>query len=259
MSKLKQKQADQAQDFEREKEGVIAMRDLLEAGVHFGHQTRRWNPKMAPYIFTARNGIHVIDLQKSIPLINQAYAYVKDTVKKGNSVLFVGTKKQAQEAIKTEALRASMPFINNRWLGGFLTNNQTIHSSITKLKRLKKQQEDGSLNKLSKKEASQLNKKYTRLNNYLGGVKDMVAMPSAIFIVDTNKEYLAIQEAKKKGIKIIGIVDTNANPQDIDFPIPANDDAIRAIKLLCELFANAVIDGQKEQVAYAQAQETQDS
>lgn len=257
MSKLKQKQAEQTYNSEISAEGVISMRDLLEAGVHFGHQTKRWNPKMAPYIFTARNGIHVIDLQKSIPLINQAYAFVKDTVKKGNSILFVGTKKQAQEAIKTEALRAGMPFINNRWLGGFLTNNQTIHSSINKLKKLKKQQDDGSMDRLSKKEASQLNKKYTRLSNYLGGVKDMVAMPAALFIVDTNKEYLAIQEAKKKGIKIIGVVDTNANPQDIDFPIPANDDAIRAIKLICELFANAVIDGQKEQVSFAQSQKSQ--
>eukprot|EP01047_Picozoa_sp_COSAG01_P002331 COSAG01_NODE_61_length_29729_cov_196.711779_17_plen_259_part_00 len=241
-------------------ESVISMRDLLEAGVHFGHQTRRWNPRMKQYIFTARNGIHVIDLQQTIPLVNEAYNFVRDAVKRGGSILFVGTKKQAQDAIATEAKRCEMFYINNRWLGGFLTNNGTIHLSVNKLKKFQKESENGVTDALSKKEAARKNKKFQRLTNYLGGVKDMVAMPKAIFVVDTNKEHLAIKEAKRKGIKIIAVVDTNANPEDIDFPIPANDDAIRAVKLLCSVMANAVIDGRSQQAAFAdQAQPEKES
>ncbi|MEK9657575.1 MAG: 30S ribosomal protein S2 [bacterium] len=236
---------------------IIAMRDLLEAGVHFGHQTRRWNPRMKKYIFTARNGIHVIDLQQTIPLIHEAYAFIKETVKKGGTVLFVGTKKQAQDAVMSEALRCKQFYISSRWLGGFLTNNGTIHLSINKLKKYTKEEAEGMLESLSKKELARKTKRYQRLKNYLDGVKDMVRLPEILFVIDTNKEHLAIKEAKRKGIKIVGVVDTNANPEDVDYPIPANDDAIRAIKLLCSVCANAVIAGQSEQVAYANKKETE--
>ena len=236
-------------------ESVISMRDLLEAGVHFGHQTRRWNPKMKPYIFTARNGIHVIDLQQTIPLINEAYHFIKDSVKKGGHVLFVGTKKQAQDAVKTEALRSESCFISNRWLGGFLTNFSTVCQSVNKLKKFQKEAKEGSFSKLSNKEASKKTKKLQRLNHYLGGVKDMISLPSVLFVVDTNKERLAIEEAQRKGIKVVAVVDTNANPDGVDFPIPGNDDAIRAVKLLCKVISDAVLAGKAEQVAYADEQQ----
>ncbi|RAP39169.1 30S ribosomal protein S2 [Candidatus Marinamargulisbacteria bacterium SCGC AAA071-K20] len=233
------------------------MRQLLECGVHFGHQTKRWNPKMKKYIFTSRNGIHVIDLQQSIVLIKEAYHFVTELVKSGGTVLFVGTKKQAQESIQSEAERCSMPYVQHRWLGGTLTNIATIRQSINKLKDLSRQIEDGSINELSNKEASKKTKKHTRLSYYLNGIKDMIQIPSAIFVIDTKKEQLAIQEARILNIPIIGIVDTNADPTEVDFPIPANDDAIRAVKLLCSIFANAVLDGQKlsSQESMKQAEE----
>ncbi len=232
---------------EKNKE-VVSMRQLLECGVHFGHQTKRWNPKMKKYIFTSRNGIHVIDLQQSIQLINVAYEFIKQVVKNDGIVLFVGTKKQAQDSIKDESTRCKMPYVNNRWLGGTLTNISTIRQSINKLKDFERQKEDGSLNELSKKEQSKKTKAYNKLLFNLEGIKDMIKVPSAIFIVDTKKEQLAIQEAQKRNIPIIGIVDTNADPNEVDYPIPANDDAIRAINLLCSVMANAVIDGEQEKL-----------
>jgi small subunit ribosomal protein S2 len=225
---------------------IVSMRQLLECGVHFGHQTKRWNPKMKRYIFTSRNGIHVIDLQQSIVLIKKAYHFVSELVKNGGTVLFVGTKKQAQESIQTEAERCSMPYVQHRWLGGTLTNIATIRKSINKLKELTKLIEDGTMDQLSNKEASKKTKKHTRLSYYLNGIKDMIQIPAAVFIIDTKKEQLAIQEARKLNIPIIGIVDTNADPTEVDYPIPANDDAIRAVKLLCSICANAVLDGQKQ-------------
>ena len=222
------------------KSEVVTMRQLLECGVHFGHQTKRWNPKMKKYIFTARNGIHVIDLQQSLKLIKTAHEFVSNIVKKNGTIMFVGTKKLAQESIFTEAKRCGMPYVHHRWLGGTLTNNITIRRSINKLKRLESMVEDGTIDKLSNKEASQIRKKITRLNYYLAGIKNMIAIPSALFVVDTKKEQLAIKEAHKLGIPIIGVVDTNADPTEVQYPIPANDDAIRAIKLLCGIISNAV-------------------
>ena len=241
-----------AQTEEKNSNYPVSMRQLLESGVHFGHQTRRWNPKMDPYIYTARNDIHVIDLQQTVELINDAYDFIKDTVTKKGTVLFVGTKKQAQDAIATESERCKMPFVNQRWLGGTLTNNITISNSVKKLKRFEEDQRLGVFDQLSKKEASRKMKKLARLRHYLGGIQDMRYLPKAIFIVDTTKEELAIKEAKKLGIKIIGLVDTNGDPSDLDFPIPGNDDAIRAIKLICSVFANAVIEGAEASVAAEQ-------
>lgn len=231
---------------ENESKEVVSMRQLLECGVHFGHQTKRWNPRMKKYIFTARNGIHVIDLQQSIKLIKKTYYIVKEVAARNGKVLFVGTKKQAQEPIQEEAIRCSMPFINHRWLGGTLTNNQTLRSSINKLKNLTNEKESGIFDRLSNKEASRKNKRLHRLNYYLGGIKDMGNFPSLLFVVDTKREQLAVREAKRLGIPIIGIVDTNADPYEVDYPIPANDDAIRAIRLICSVMADAVIEGQKE-------------
>ncbi len=225
---------------------VVSMRQLLESGVHFGHQTKRWNPKMKRYIFTARNGIHVIDLQQSIKLIRKAYQLVKDTVKGGGNVLFVGTKKQAQEAIQTEAERCAMPFVHHRWLGGMLTNNVTLRQSINKLRQFNQMLEDGVIDRLSNKEASRKKKQITRLRYYLDGIRQMGVAPSLIFVVDTTKEQLAVKEANKLGIPIIGVVDTNADPTEVQHPIPANDDAIRAIKLICSIIAQAVLDGKAE-------------
>lgn len=222
---------------------VVSMRQLLECGVHFGHQTKRWNPKMKKYIFTSRNGIHVIDLQQTLKLIKEAYEFIKNVSAKNGVVLFVGTKKQAQESIESEAIRCGMPFVNHRWLGGTLTNNETIRQSIGKLRKFELMQEDGTIESLSNKESSKLSKRFARLGHNLGGIKNMLRMPSAIFIVDTKKEQLAIKEANKLGIPIIGVVDTNADPNEVQYPIPANDDAIRAIKLLCGIIANAVNDG----------------
>jgi small subunit ribosomal protein S2 len=221
----------------------VSMRQLLESGVHFGHQTRRWNPKMDTYIYTSRNDIHVIDLQQTVELIKDAYHFVRDVVSKKGTLLFVGTKKQAQDAISTEAERCKMPFVNQRWLGGTLTNNVTISNSVKQLKRYEEDQTSGLFDQLSKKEASRKIKKLARLKHYLGGIKDMRYLPKAIFVVDTAKEELAIKEAKKLGIKVIGLVDTNGDPTHLDYPIPGNDDAIRAIKLICSVFSDAVLDG----------------
>ena len=226
----------------------VSMRQLLEAGVHFGHQTRRWNPKMDKYIYTSRNDIHVIDLQQTVELIKNAYEYVKDVITKKGVVLFVGTKKQAQDAVQQEADRCKMPYVNQRWLGGTLTNNVTISNSVKKLKRYQEDEEAGLFDNLSKKEASRKTKHLQRLNHYLGGIKDMRYLPKAIIIVDTKKEELAINEAKKLGIKVIGLVDTNGDPSNLDFPIPGNDDAIRAVKLICSVFADAVIRGTEDAV-----------
>lgn len=225
---------------------VVSMRELLECGVHFGHQTKRWNPKMKPYIFTSRNGIHVIDLQQSILLIKEAYGIVKNIARNGGTVLFVGTKKQAQDSIRDEALRCGMSYVNHRWLGGTLTNNQTIQKSIRTLKDFEKLKEDGVLDKLSNKEFSKKTKAHTRLTYYLSGIKDMNSLPSVIFVVDTKKEALCIKEAARLGIPVIGLVDTNADPTEVTYPIPANDDAIRAIKLLCSIVSNAVLAGKKQ-------------
>ncbi|MGE4169446.1 MAG: 30S ribosomal protein S2 [Candidatus Margulisiibacteriota bacterium] len=225
------------------------MRQLLESGVHFGHQTKRRHPKMNRYIFTARNGIHVIDLQQSLKLIKKSYQFVKDTVKNGGTVLFVGTKKQAQDAVQSEAEGCKMPYVNHRWLGGTLTNNITLRRSILKLKNYEKQLATGVFDQLSNKEASRKKKALAKLKYHLDGIKDMHGLPSALFIVDTTKEQLAIKEALRLGVPIIGVVDTNADPTGIQYPIPANDDAIRAIKLICSIMAKAVMDGHAEGVS----------
>jgi small subunit ribosomal protein S2 len=228
---------------EKNKQYPVSMRQLLEAGVHFGHQTRRWDPRMDKFIYTSRNDIHVIDLQQTVELIKDAYNYVKDVVSKKGTILFVGTKKQAQDAVESEAIRCKMPYVNQRWLGGTLTNNVTISNSVKQLKQYQDDQEQGVFNQLSKKEASRKTKKLARLEHYLGGIKDMRYLPKVIFVVDTKKEELAIHEAKKLGIKVIGLVDTNGDPTNLDFPIPGNDDAIRAVKLICSVFSEAVIQG----------------
>ena len=227
---------------------VVSMRQLLECGVHFGHQTKRWDPRMKRYIFASRNGIHVIDLQQTIKLINKAYLYVRETVCKGGTVLFVGTKKQAQEAIQVEAEKCGMPYVHHRWLGGTLTNIVTIRQSINKYKAALKLQDEGGFDQLSNKEASKRKKELIRLDYYLRGIKDMIKIPSILFIVDTPREALAVREANRLAIPIVGIVDTNANPNDVQYPIPANDDAIRAIRLLCSVISQAVLDGQEDMV-----------
>lgn len=228
---------------------VISMKQLLEAGVHFGHQTRRWNPKMAEYIFTERNGIYIIDLQKTVKKIEEAYMFVRNTVAEGGTILFVGTKKQAQDAIKEEALRSEMYYVNIRWLGGMLTNFKTIKKSIQKLHNLNKMAEDGTFDLLPKKEVAKLQKEMQDLERNLGGIKDMKTLPSALFVVDPKKEKNAVDEAKKLGIPVIAIVDTNCDPDEVDYVIPGNDDAIRAIKLIASVMADAVIEGkQGEQI-----------
>lgn len=224
---------------------VVAMKDLLEAGVHFGHQTRRWNPKMAKYIFTERNGIYIIDLQKTVKKLDEAYNFLREVAANGEIILFVGTKKQAQETVKDEAIRAGMYFINERWLGGMLTNFKTIEGRVKRLKELEKMAEDGTFDLLPKKEVIGLRHEMGKLEKYLGGIKEMPAMPGAIFIIDPKKERLAVAEAKKLGIPIVATVDTNCDPDEIDFPIPANDDAIRAVKLLTSKMADAVIEGRE--------------
>ncbi len=225
---------------------VVTMKSLLESGVHFGHQTKRWNPKMARFIFSQRNGIHIIDLQKTSACIVEAYDAVRAVVKQGKSVLFVGTKKQAQQAIEAEAKRCGMPYINNRWLGGMLTNFSTIKKSISTLKKIEKMENDGTFESLTKKEVSLLTKQKIKLEKNLGGIKDMKDLPGAIFIIDTKKEAIAVTEAKRLGIPVIAVVDTNCDPTDITYPIPGNDDAIRAISLFVEIIANAVIDADNE-------------
>ena len=221
---------------------VISMKQLLEAGVHFGHQTRRWNPKMAPYIFTERNGIHIIDLQKSVGKLDEAYKAVSEIVAQGGTILFVGTKKQAQDAVKTEAERCGMYFVNERWLGGMLTNFRTIQSRINRLRQIERMSEDGTFDVLPKKEVIGLRKEWDKLEKNLGGIKDMTRIPDAIFVVDPKKENICVQEARTLGITLIGIGDTNCDPDELDYIIPGNDDAIRAVKLIVSKMADAVIE-----------------
>ena len=224
---------------------VISMKQLLEAGVHFGHQTRRWNPKMAPYIFTERNGIYIIDLQKTVKKIDEAYNFVKEVAASGKPILFVGTKKQAQAAIEDEAKRCDMFYVNQRWLGGMLTNFKTIESRIARLKAIEKMSEDGTFEVLPKKEVIELKKEWEKLEKNLGGIKDMKRIPDAIFIVDPKKERICVQEAHILGIPLIGIADTNCDPEELDYVIPGNDDAIRAVKLIVSKMADAVIEAKQ--------------
>ena len=224
---------------------VVAMKQLLEAGVHFGHQTRRWDPRMAEYIFQARNGIHIIDLQKTSKKIDEAYSFVKEQAEEGKDILFVGTKKQAQECVKEAAETCGMYFVNQRWLGGMLTNFGTIQKRIERLNELEKMQEDGTFDVLPKKEVILLKKEMEKLEKNLGGIKDMKKMPGVMFVVDPKKERIAILEARKLNIPVVGLVDTNCNPGDVDYVIPGNDDAIRAVKLITEVIANAVIEGKQ--------------
>lgn len=232
---------------------VISMKQLLEAGVHFGHQTRRWNPKMAPYIFTERNGIYIIDLQKTVKKVEEAYNFVRQLASEGETMLFVGTKKQAQEAVKEEAQRCDMYFVNERWLGGMLTNFQTIQKRINRLRELENMEEKGLFDVLPKKEVITLRHEMERLQKFLGGIKSMHKLPGALFVIDPRKERIAIAEARKLGIPIVAIVDTNCDPDEIDYVIPGNDDAIRAVKLLTAKVADAIMEGrQGEQLAAAE-------
>ena len=224
---------------------VISMKQLLEAGVHFGHQTRRWNPKMAEYIFTERNGIYIIDLQKTVKKIEEAYAFIRDIAADGKDVLFVGTKKQAQDSIKEEAERVGMYWVNARWLGGMLTNFKTIKQRIERLEQLTRMEEDGTFDLLPKKEVLNLKNEREKLEKFLGGIKDMKRLPGALFVVDPRKEKIAIAEAKKLGIPVVAIVDTNCDPEEVDYVIPGNDDAIRAVKLIANTIANAVVEGRQ--------------
>lgn len=221
------------------------MKQLLEAGVHFGHQTRRWNPKMKKYIFTERNGIYIIDLQKTVKKVEEAYNFIKQVSEEGGKVLFVGTKKQAQESVKSEAERAGHYYVNQRWLGGILTNYKTISKRVKRISEIEKMEEDGTFDVLPKKEVVELKKEYDRLIKFLGGIRDMKSMPQALFVVDPRKERNAIAEARKLNIPIVGIVDTNCDPDEIDYVIPANDDAIRAVKLLTGKMADAILEGQQ--------------
>ena len=237
--------------------GVVSMKQLLEAGVHFGHQTRRWNPKMAPYIFTERNGIYIIDLQKTVKKLEEAYMFVREIAANGGNVLFVGTKKQAGDSVKEEAIRCGGYYVNARWLGGMMTNFKTIRRRIDRLAQLRKMEEDGTFDLLPKKEVIKLNLEIEKLEKFLGGIKDMKKLPGALFVVDPRKEKIAVSEAKKLGIPIVAIVDTNCDPDDIDYVIPGNDDAIRAVKLIAGAVASAVIEGrQGEETAAAEQTET---
>lgn len=224
---------------------AVTIRELLEAGVHFGHQTSRWDPAMRPYIFGARNGIHILDLQKTLPMFQKAYDFIISTVSRGESVLFVGTKKQAQEVVRTHALRCGMYHVTHRWLGGTLTNFRTIKGSIDRLRTIERMLTDGTVNALTKKEALKLHRELDKLEANLGGIKNMEHLPGAVFIVDINKEHIAVAEARKLGIKIVAVVDTNTNPAHIDYPIPGNDDAIRAIELFASRIADAVGEGKR--------------
>ena len=224
---------------------VVAMKQLLEAGVHFGHQTRRWDPRMAEYIFQARNGIHIIDLQKASKKIDEAYEFIKEQVEEGKTVLFVGTKKQAQECMKDAAIKSGMYYVDQRWLGGMLTNFDTIQKRIQRLKELETMEQDGTFDVLPKKEVILLKKEMEKLEKNLGGIKEMTELPGVIFLVDPKKERIAILEARKLDIPVIGLVDTNCNPEDVDYAIPGNDDAIRAVKLIADVMANAVIEGKQ--------------
>ena len=233
---------------------VVSMKQLLEAGVHFGHQTRRWNPKMAEYIYMERNGIYIIDLQKTVKKLEEAYAFVRSVAENGQSILFVGTKKQAQDAVKEEASRVGMYYVNARWLGGMLTNFKTMRTRIDRLAQLKKMQEDGTFDMLPKKEVIRLLHEMEKLEKYLGGVKEMKKLPGAMFVVDPRKEHNAISEARKLGIPIVAIVDTNCDPDEVDYVIPGNDDAIRAIRLISAAMANAVLEGRQGQDAEAEVE-----
>ncbi|MBT9281430.1 MAG: 30S ribosomal protein S2 [Hydrogenibacillus schlegelii] len=224
---------------------IVSMKQLLESGVHFGHQTRRWNPKMAKYIFTERNGIYIIDLQKTVRKLEEAYRFVRQLAEEGGTVLFVGTKKQAQETIREEAQRAGMFYVNHRWLGGTLTNFVTIQKRIGRLKELEKMETDGTFDVLPKKEVNRLRKEKERLEKYLGGIREMKRLPDAVYIVDPRKERIAVQEARKLGIPIVAIVDTNCDPDEIDYVIPGNDDAIRAVRLITSKIADAILEGRQ--------------
>ena len=242
---------------------IISMKQLLEAGVHFGHQTRRWNPKMAPYIFTERNGIYIIDLQKTVKKVDEAYNFIREVAAAGENILFVGTKKQAQEAMKEEATRCNMFFVNERWLGGMLTNFKTIQTRIARLRKLEAMEADGTFDLLPKKEVISLKHEMEKLTKYLGGIKDMKKLPGAMFIVDHRKEHIAVLEAHKLNIPIVATVDTNCDPDEIDHVIPANDDAIRAVKLLTAKMADAVLEGrqgmQTEEAAAEEAPATEEA
>ncbi len=237
---------------------VVAMKQLLEAGVHFGHQTRRWDPKMAEYIFQARNGIHIIDLQKTSKKLDEAYAFIKEQAEEGKDILFVGTKKQAQECVKEAALKCNMFYVDQRWLGGMLTNYKTIQKRVERLKKLEEMSTDGTFDLLPKKEVINLKKEMEKLEKNLGGIKEMKKLPGAIFIVDPKKERIAILEARKLNIPVVGLIDTNCNPEDVDYPIPGNDDAIRAVKLIADVMANAVIEGRQGEAMDATAPEAEE-
>ena len=236
---------------------VVAMKQLLEAGVHFGHQTRRWDPKMAEYIFQARNGIHIIDLQKTSKKLDEAYSFMKEQAEEGKTVLFVGTKKQAQECVKEAAEKSGMYYVDQRWLGGMLTNFGTIRKRIDRLNELETMQEDGTFDVLPKKEVIILKKEMEKLQKNLGGIKDMKEMPGVMFVVDPKKERIAILEARKLGIPVVGLVDTNCNPEDVDYAIPGNDDAIRAVKLIADVMVNAIIEGRQGEALETETEEAQ--
>ena len=233
---------------------VVAMKQLLEAGVHFGHQTKRWDPKMAEYIYQARNGIHIIDLQKTSKKIDEAYAFMKEVAEEGKDILFVGTKKQAQECVKDAAIKSNMFYVDQRWLGGMLTNFKTIRKRIARLNKLEEMEQDGTFDVLPKKEVAALKNEMEKLEKNLGGIKNMTRMPGAMFVVDPKNERIAILEARKLNIPIIGLVDTNCNPEDVDYPIPGNDDAIRAVKLITDVMANAIIEGRQGEILEAETE-----
>jgi small subunit ribosomal protein S2 len=238
------------------KMAVVAMKQLLEAGVHFGHQTRRWDPKMAEYIFQARNGIHIIDLQKTSKKLDEAYRFVKEQAEEGKDILFVGTKKQAQECMKEAALKCNMFYVDQRWLGGMLTNFDTIQTRIQRLRDLEEMQKDGTFDVLPKKEVIKLKSEMEKLEKNLGGIKEMKKLPGVMFIVDPKKERIAILEARRLKIPVVGLIDTNCNPNDVDYPIPGNDDAIRAVKLIADVMANAVIEGKQGEILEQASEET---
>ena len=238
---------------------VVAMKQLLEAGVHFGHQTRRWDPRMAEYIFQARNGIHIIDLQKTSKKLDEAYSFVKEQAEEGKTVLFVGTKKQAQECVKEAAEKSGMYYVDQRWLGGMLTNFKTIRTRVERLKELERMEEDGTFDVLPKKEVIGLKKEMEKLERNLGGIKEMEELPGVLFVVDPKKERTAILEAKKLNIPVVGLVDTNCNPEDVDYAIPGNDDAIRAVKLIADVMANAIIEGRQGETSETSEEQVEDS
>lgn len=236
---------------------VVSMKQLLEAGVHFGHQTRRWNPKMSEYIFTERNGIYIIDLQKTVKKLEESYKFIKEISENGGTVLFVGTKKQAQDSVKEEAIRCGMPFVNARWLGGMMTNFGTIKTRIRRLDQLKKMKEDGTFDMLPKKEVAKLELEIEKLEKFMGGITEMKRQPDALFVVDPRKEKIAVAEAKKLGIPVVAIVDTNCDPDEVDYVIPGNDDAIRAVRLIAGAMADAIIEGRQGEETAPEAVEAE--